>query len=300
MRHMFKEAGSGLRRNLTMTLAVIMTMWVSLTLFGIGVLANQQVNLLKGKWYDKVQVTVYLCNEFQTEATCDPKVNVTDAQKRAIEEALRSNPDVAEIYHVSKEEAYKEFKDLYRNSPMQDTLTLDQMQESFRVKLKNAENYESVKNSVAGMRGVESVQDLHELLDPFFKWLNAAKWATIGASALLLIAAALQISNTIRMAAFARRRELGIMRLVGASNLYIMAPFLLESLVSALAGIALAAVTLLTLTYVVFIRNLQVSLNTFGWISWPEAGIAIAVLAFVGIVLSIVPTLFATRRYLRV
>ena len=107
------------------------------------------------------------------------------------------------------------------------------MQDSFRVKLKNPEEYQGVVSAVSGLPGVQLVQDLRKILDPMFAWLNLARWATVGLSALLLLAAALQIGNTIRMAAFSRRREIGIMRLVGASNRYIMLPFLLESLIAA-------------------------------------------------------------------
>ena len=125
------------------------------------------------------------------------------------------------VYFESKQEAWQEFQKAYEGSPIQDSLTVEQMQESFRVKLKNPEQYQGVVSSVIGLKGVQTVQDLRKYLDPFFSWLNLLQWGTIVASALLLLAAALQIGNTIRLAAFARRREIGIMRLVGASNLYI-------------------------------------------------------------------------------
>ena len=91
-------------------------------------------------------------------------------------------------------------------------------------------------SSVVGLKGVQKVQDLHQLLDPFFRALNVLQWSTAGASVLLLLASALQIGNTIRLATFARRREIGIMRLVGASNFYITVPFLLGAVISALIG----------------------------------------------------------------
>jgi len=116
----------------------------------------------------------------------------------------------------------------------------------------------------------------------------------------LLLAAALQIGNTIRMAAFARRRELGIMRLVGASNSYIMLPFLLESLVAGVVGAALACGTLAAGMYFIIVRNAQVSIKALRWIDWSHAGIAMAGVAGVGVALAIIPTLFATRKYLRV
>lgn len=300
MRHTWKETASGLKRNLSMTIAVIVTMWVSLTLFGIGVLTSQQVDKLKGSWYDKIQVAVYLCTPTDKATNCTPGEGATDAQKTAIKSALEANPDVEKVYFETKEDAFKEYQKLYANSSLEHALTVNEMPESFRVKLKNPETYQSVRTSVGNLQGVSKVQDLHKLLDPFFRWLNIAKWATIGASALLLVAAALQISNTIRMAAFARRRELGIMRLVGASNLYIMLPFLLESLFAALVGVVLAGTTMLGIVYWLILRNAQVSIKSVGWIGLPETGIAVLWVALVAIVLSIIPTLIATRRYLRV
>ena len=173
------------------------------------------------------------------------------------------------------------------------------MQDSYRIKLKNPANYQGLVSEISTMKGVQFVQDLHVYLDPIFMWLNALRWGTIGMSVLLLLAASLQIGNTIRMAAFARRRELGIMRLVGASNIYIMLPFLLESLFAAILGAALASGTLALGLYVV-VQKAEVSLKGLRWIGWSDAGLAMAGVTGVAIVLSIVPTLIATRRYLRV
>ncbi len=123
------------------------------------------------------------------------------------------------------------------------------------MKLKDPEQYQGVVSSVIGLKGVQKVQDLRQYLDPFFSWLNLLQWGTLAASALLLFAAALQIGNTIRLATFARRREIGIMRLVGASNLYITLPFLLEALISAIVGAGLACATLAAGVYFVIMRK---------------------------------------------
>lgn len=302
LRHIFSETAGGLRQNLTMTLAVIMTMWVSLSLFGAGLLASQQVDVLKGRWYERIEISVFLCTPATRGDQCDPGQEVTQAQKDAIRATLEANPEVAPggVYFESKAEAYADFQQAYEGSPIQDSLTESQMQESFRVKLKNPEQYEGVVSSVIGLKGVQAVQDLHKYLDPLFNWLNLLQWTTIVASLLLLAAAGLQISNTIRLAAFARRREIGIMRLVGASNLYITLPFLLEALISGLIGIVLACATLTSLVYFVIVRKAEVSIKTIAWIGWDEAALAMAGVAIVGLLLSIIPTLITTRKYLRV
>jgi cell division transport system permease protein len=284
-----------------MTLAVVVTMWVSLTLFGAGLMTAQQVDRFKDDWYDRVEISVFLCVPDSRGGNCQAGESVTEAQRTEIEAALKSNPEVAEVFYETKEQAYAQFRDYYANNdPILKATTVDKMQDSFRVKLKNPEEYQGVVSAVSGMPGVQLVQDLRKILDPMFTWLNLARWATVGLSALLLLAAALQIGNTIRMAAYSRRREIGIMRLVGASNWYIMLPFLLESLIAAIGGALLACLTLAAVEQFVIIGKAQAEIQTIRWIEWPHVGVAMASLAVVAVVLSIIPTLIATRRFLRV
>ena len=301
-RHILSETGSGLRQNLTMTLAVVMTMWVSLSLFGAGLLASQQVDLMKGRWYDKIEISIFLCAKDTRGDQCDPGQDATQTQKDLIRQTLENNPEVAQggVFFETKEDAFADFQQAYEGNPIQDSLTADQMQESFRVKLKNPEKYEGVVSAVIGLKGVQTVQDLRKYLDPFFSWLNLLQWATIVASGLLLFAAALQIGNTIRLAAFARRREIGIMRLVGASNLYITLPFLLEAIIAAVLGVAFACATLASMVYFINVKKAEVSIQSLPWIGWNQALLAMAGVAIVGLLLSIIPTLITTRKYLRV
>ena len=178
-RHIFSETGSGLRQNLTMTLAVIMTMWVSLSLFGAGLLANQQVDVMKGRWYEKIEISVFLCTPDIRGDNCEPGQDVSQAQKDLIRQTLEANPEVAAggVFFETKAEAYQEFLKAYEGNPIASSLTEDQMQESFRVKLKNPEQYQGVVSAVAGLKGVQNVQDLRKLLDPFF---SCAEPAAVG------------------------------------------------------------------------------------------------------------------------
>jgi cell division transport system permease protein len=289
-RHILAETRAGLRQNLTMTLAVIMTMWVSLSLFGAGLLASQQVDLMKGRWYDKIEISIFLCAQDTRGDQCDPGLDATQGQKDEIRRTLEANPEVAPegIYFETKQEAFAEFQRAYEGSPIQDSLKVEQMQESFRVKLKNPEEYQGVVSSVVGLK------------DPFFRALNVLQWSTAAASALLLLASALQIGNTIRLATFARRREIGIMRLVGASNFYITMPFLLGAVISALIGVALACLTMAAGVYFWIIRGVRNSVRFIAWIGWQQTALAMLGVVIVGVVLAVVPTLVTTRRYLRV
>lgn len=299
-RHILSETWSGLRRNLSMNLAVIVTMWVSLSLFGGGLLASQQVDLVKGNWYDKIEISVFMCTKDTRGDNCDPNSEVTAEQKQTVEETLKADPEVASVYFETKQEAYAEFNQAFEGSPIQDSLTVEQMQESFRVKLKNPEEYQGVVSAVQGLTGVQAVQDMRQYLDPLIRILNLIRNAAWVTSALLLLAAGMQITNTIRMAAFARRREIGIMRLVGASNLYIMLPFLFEALIAGVLGGALACATLGSAVYFLIIGKAEVSIQALPWIGWSQTVWAMGGVAIVAVVLSIIPTLIATRRYLNV
>ncbi|MCC2592776.1 permease-like cell division protein FtsX [Tessaracoccus sp. OS52] len=300
MRHTLRETWSGLRRNLAMTIAVIVTMGVSLSLFGAGLLTSMEVDLVKGRWYDRIEISVFLCTEHTQGGMCEEGKATTAAQRESIRQTLEANPEVAEVFYESKEAAFEEFQRVFADSPILGSRTVDQMQDSFRLKLENPENYSGVVSEAQGLQGVQNVQDLHRVLDPMFSWLNALQWATIGMSVLLLLAASLQIANTIRMAAFTRRREIGIMRLVGASNFYIVLPFLLESLIAGLIGVLAASVTLATGYYLVIERNAKTSIQALPWIDWSHVTTAILAMTAVGIALAIIPTLLATRKYLRI
>jgi len=300
MRHALSETWSGLKRNFSITVAVVMTMWVSLSLFGAGIIAAQQVNLLKDEWYDKIEVTVYLCTAKLQAATCDPGQDATQEQKDQILAAIKKNPEVQDVFYETKDQAFAEFQDVFKDSPIKDSLTVEEMQDSFRVKLIDPQQYSGLVSQLKSMPGVQKIQDLHQILDPVFKWLGALQWGTIGLSILLLLAAALQIATTIRMATYTRGREIGIMRLVGASNFYIMGPFLLESLIAALVGAVFACGTLAFGVWFVIMRNAQRTLEAFRWIGWPETLIAMGAVVIVAIVLSIIPTIISARKYLRV
>jgi len=304
MRHTLSETWTSLKRNVSMTMSVVVTMWVSLSLFGVSLLMMQQVTMMKGYWYDKIEISVFLCTTLSggssQPGTCEPGQATTDAQRELIKTSLEANPDVQKVIYESREQAFAEFQQTYKNSPILGTLTVDQMQDSFRVKLVNPQNYQGVVAQAKTMQGVQNVQDLRAVLDPLFTVLNALRWGTMGLAVLLLLAAALQIGNTIRLTAFTRRREIGIMRLVGASNAYITMPFLLESLVAGILGIAAACGTLAVAMKFLIIDRAQVSIKSLAWIGWHELYVAMLVLGIVGVVLAIIPTLIATRRYLQV
>lgn len=202
------EIGVGLRRNLTMTFAVIVSVALSLALFGGSLLMRDQVSTMKGYWYDKVNVSIFLCNKGDAES--DPKCAkgaVTAEQKQQIRSDLDKMPVVEKVSHESADQAYKHYKEQFGDSPLASSLTPDQLQESYRVKLKDPEKYQVVATAFDGRDGVQSVQDQKGILDNLFGLLNGMNWAALAVMALMLVVALMLIVNTVRVSAFSRRRR---------------------------------------------------------------------------------------------
>ncbi|MEQ7127816.1 permease-like cell division protein FtsX [Actinopolymorpha sp. B11F2] len=297
IRYAFSELGTGLRRNVTMTVAVIVTVWISLVLFGLGLLVRSEVDLVKGFWYDKVQIAVFMCNDVSSAPQCASGA-VNAGQKSDIKQALTSNPEVKRVFHESQQQAFKRYQEIYKDSATAGIVEPKHLQESFRVSLKDPQEYQGVQSAVQGLPGVFSVQDSREVLEPLFKGLNGLQWISIGLAGGLLIAGVLQISNTIRLTVFSRRREIGIMRLVGASNFYIQLPFIVESVVAALVGALLACGTLAFTPYVT--SRLRTDIRVVPWIGWEETFTAMPVLIGVGGLLAVVASFVTLRKYLSV
>lgn len=303
LRYVFSETGNGLKRNVTMTIALVVTIFISLTLVGLGFLLNQQANKAEKYWGTKLQITAYLCNQNSRSPHCSSG-EIDDAQKTAIEGVLKTHPEVAKYRFESKQQAFDTWKRVYISKDKSEqeiysTVTPDDMRESYWITLKNPKNYRGVESALAGMDGVDSVRDLRDVLDPIYRVIGWMKWGALITAAFLLLAAILQVGNTIRLAVLARRREIGIMRLVGASNLYISLPFLMEMLIAAFVGVVFAAGLLsgvMLLVYRVF-RNRS---HIVEWISWSDAGNAVILIAGLSVVITLIPTLVMTRKYLKV
>jgi cell division transport system permease protein len=304
LRYVFSETGSGLRRNVSMSVALIVTIFVSLTLVGMGLLLNAQADKAEKFWGDRLQITVFLCNQNSQSPNC-AEGEVTSGQRTEIQDVIDNAPEVASYYHQTKDQAFETWKRVYISKDKSEqeiyrTVKASDMQESYWVKLKNPNKFKGVESALSDTGGVAAVRDLRQVLKPIYFWIEVMKWGAISVAAFLLVAAILQVANTIRLAAFARRKEIGIMRLVGASNLYISLPFLMETLVAALLGIGLAALTLLTFMYVVIYGKLRPASNIVEWVNWHDSYVAVAGIAALGVLLTLLPTLVMTRKYLKV
>ena len=232
------ELGIGLRRNLSMTFAVIVVTFVSLTFVGAGLLLQMQVNKFKGDWYDKVEVTVYLCPPGSTVPTCAGG-EATEEQISEIEQLLQSPevaPEIQSVTFESKEQAWGTFAEQFSDRWWFSTVSVEDMNASFRIKLTDPEEYQVINDVLSGRPGVEEVRDQRQVFEPLFAVLHRFTFLSVGLAGVMLITAVLLITTTIRLSAESRRNETGIMRLVGASNFFIQLPFMLEGAIAATVG----------------------------------------------------------------
>lgn len=296
-RFLLSEVRIGIRRNLTMTFAVVITVAISLSLLGIGLLSNAQVSAMKDYWYDKIEVSVYLCGSLSESPSCTGVV--TADQRTQIQADLEALPVVQSVYYESQSEAFRRFQERFKDSAIAQNVTVDQLPESFRVKLKDPTQFQVVVSAFTGRPGVDVVQDQRAILEKFFNLLGVLRNGALLVGLASVLTAALLISNTLRIAAFNRRRETGVMKLVGATSLSIQLPFLMEGVISAILGWGIATGLLAGLKSV--IDSKVAPLLTFTkFFGWGEVWVASAYLLATGLVVSIFASVLTLRRYLKV
>src|SRR5580693_4989476 len=283
-----QEIWIGLRRNLTMTMALIVVVAISLSLLGTGLLFVKQVDRTRTYWQGKVELSIYLCIKTSPEPQCQSNGPATEAQRQALRQRLQSMPQVQNVYYVSQQQAYTEFRQYFSNEPalVQDTQEGD-IPDSFEVKLRNPEaDYNIVASAVTGAPGVETVVDEMTILDKFYRLLDGARNAVVVIALIMIVAAILLVANSI-------------MLLVGASNFYIQLPFLLEGTIAGLIGWAIAAGLL------VAVKSLM--LDSLGQYFSFNVGLSVGdlievilVSMVVGVLLCGVTSFLTLRRYLRI
>jgi len=296
------EVASGLRRNLSVVISVILVTFVSLTFVGAAILMQLQVQQMKTFWYDRAQVAIYLCTDFDESATCAGE-DANEDQIAAVDDALSSAtlaPYIDDYFFVDHEQAYKEFTTQFKGNPIVDITRPEQLNQTYWVKLKDPSRSAVIQETFAGVPGVQSVSDQRSLLDRIFLFLGVASYTAVALAGLMLIAAMLLISTTIRLSAFSRRREIGIMRLVGASNRFIQTPFILEGIISAVIGAILAGVASVAIVKFFVQGFLAQNVPFTSYITVEQSLLVPPILLVVGIVLSAIAAKIAISRYLRV
>jgi cell division transport system permease protein len=235
---LFNEVLTGFRRNITMTVAMILTTAISIGLFGGGLLVVRLADHSRSIYLDRVETQVFLDNDISTnDATCE------SGPCKALREKIEKRTDVKSVRFLNRQDAYN---DAIRKLPQfKDLASKDAFPASFIVKLENPEQHADFDAAMQGQPGVDHVLNQKELIDRLFAVLDGLSDAAFAVALVQAIGAILLIANMVQVAAYTRRTEVGIMRLVGATRWYTQLPFLVEAMVAATLGVIIAIVGLI-------------------------------------------------------
>jgi cell division transport system permease protein len=284
----FKETFTGLKRNGLVAFAAVATAFIALFLLGGAILMWREVNLLVARSEANIEVSVFLRDD------------ISGTQLQNLTQMLTQMPQVASVHYESKEEAYLRFQKIFANQQaLVQNISQDSLPASFRVKLKDPKQYQLVAVQLQGQPGIDRIVDQQALLKRLFAVTAVFRVGMIIVAIIMLVSAAALIGNTVRLAVFNRRKEIGIMRLVGATNWHIRVPFLIEGVIEGLLG-AGTAILFLFIAKVVFIDPLRGKVGFLPLVSTNDIIFTVPLLLGAGVVVAAVASLFAMRRFLEV
>jgi cell division transport system permease protein len=288
-KYILSEVMVGLWRNVTMTVAMIITMAVSLTMLGASLILYQQINSMKGYYFDKVQVSIFL------------KDDISDDQRTALGAQLGADPLVKQpVIHETKDQAWKKFQQMFKDAPDLVAATKpDALPESYRVQLKDPKQYSQVALEYGGKDGIEEIVDQSKLLSKVFGVLGAAQTMALVIAVIQGLAALLLVGNTIQVAAYSRRREVAVMKLVGASNWFIQSPFVLEAMFAGIIGAVIASIALIVGKIFLVDGSLQALASLLTPVPWSRIYLMIPIVIGIGAVISGVTGWVTLRFYIK-
>lgn len=236
-----REVATGLRRNVTMTVAMVVTTAISLALVGTGLLAVRTIDRTQQLYSDRVEVQVALTADVSTaDADCSQPVC------SGLRATLENSPLVASVRFESQQQAYDRYLQLFKGQSLAEVVRPQSLPATLRVKLADpTAGAAAVRTAMSGQVGVRNVIDQRDVVAKLFDFLAGVRNVTFALALAQAVAALLLISNTVQVSAFTRRVEVGVMRLVGATRWYTQLPFLIEAVVTGVVGAGLAAVALL-------------------------------------------------------
>lgn len=288
-KYVLSEVMVGLWRNVTMTIAMIITMAVSLTMLGASGLMYLQVNSMKEFYYDQIEVSIFLVSD------------VSEEQRTSLQSSLDADPLISTVTYESREEAYERFRTLYADAQdLVNAVKPDQLPESFRIKLVDPEEYQAIFDKYNGTEGIDEIVDQRRLLDKIFNILSSVQSMALIAASIMAVAALMLVGNTIQVAAYSKRREVAVMKLVGASNWFIQAPFVLEAVVAGLFGSILGFGALVLGKMFLLDGSLRDLTELLTPIEWSSVLLMFPLMAGVGGLVSAVTAWVTLRFYLRV
>ncbi|WP_343599760.1 permease-like cell division protein FtsX [Mycobacterium sp.] len=291
---LFNEVLTGLRRNVTMTVAMILTTAISIGLFGGGLLVVRLADHSRAIYLDRVETQVFLTDDISAN---DP--NCDSPACRSLREKIEARSDVKSVRFLNRDQAYH---DAIRKFPQfKDVAGKDSFPASFIVKLENPEQHTDFDAAMQGQPGVRGVLNQKDLIDRLFAVLDGLSNAAFAVALVQAVGAILLIANMVQVAAYTRRTEVGIMRLVGASRWYTQLPFLVEAVVAATVGVVISVVGLI-LVRALFLGNALdqfYQANLIARIDYADILYIAPVLLGVGVVMAAVTSYATLRVYVR-
>ncbi|HUG84680.1 MAG TPA: permease-like cell division protein FtsX [Euzebya sp.] len=287
-RYLFSEVGIGLRRNLLMTIATILTVTVTVTMVGASLLVQRQVNKAEAVLFQDIEISIFLSD------------NISPEQQQALEADLRAQPVVSEVIYESKDQAFANASELFADDPLilQD-LSPEVLPASFRVQLSDPEEFGVISSLFSGRPGIDEIRDQRDILNDFFTIMGKIREFVLYVAFLIAAAAVSLVATTIRLTAFARREQTAIMKLVGATNWYIRLPFVMEGVAASILG-AFAAFLLLLAGMRFYVTDLRSAIGFLPFIDTADV-IAIFPLLLIGSVLvGAAVSVLSLRRFLAV
>ncbi|MBA0127081.1 ABC transporter permease [Haloechinothrix sp. YIM 98757] len=294
----FSEVVTGLRRNVTMTIAMILTTAISLAMLGGGLLITQTVDLTKERYLDDIEVSIFLTDDVSAnDESC------TEDPCAGLRKSLEESDEVETVIYQSRDEAYESFQRIFEEQPeLVELARPEALPASLRVRLVDPERADVITEEYEGEAGIAQIQDQGVFLERLIDGLNSFRNITLVGSLALLAAALLLIANMVQISAFTRRTEVGIMRLVGATRWYTQLPFLLEAMVAGVIGAILAAGSLVGLQLFV-VDGVLAELREAGIISLPSLLYTVLIVAPVllisAMVISAITGYVTLRMYVR-
>ncbi len=287
--YFFLSAGTSLVRNSLMTLASIGTVAVALVVLGVFILLGANIGAMTAQVERQVELTAHLAD-------------ISSEQRRRLETELKAIPGVTDVTFVSREEAWQKLLEWYGDN--RDFLAGweddNPLREAFTIRADSAFRMTEIAQAVGQLRGVEEVVYGREIVAQLLSITRAMRIVGFGLMAGLVLAAIFIIVNTIRMAVFARRREIGIMRYVGATAWFVRWPFIIEGLVIGLTG-AVVASSVLAWGYYFAVRSLAAAIPFWPVVApWPMLQTLALVLLGLGALIGVVGSGMSVRRYLDV
>jgi len=289
VKYVLSEVLTGLWRNVTMTIAMIITMAVSLTMLGASVLLYRVVDDMQEFYFGKIEVSIFLATD------------VTEEQRQSLQDALEADDEVRQVTYVSQEAAYAAFKQLFESAPaLVEATKPEALPASFRIKLVDPTKFQVISDKYKDSEGVDEIVDQQQVLKKIFDVLGAMQNLALTVAVVQGLAALLLVANTIQVAAYSKRREVAVMKLVGASNWFIQMPFLLEAVFAGLIGALLAFLLLVAAKVFLLDGALESLTNLFPPIPWRYILLELPILAGVAAVVSAVTGWITLRFYVRV